>query len=173
MDAPRRLDLRRAVHEHKVIAVVQLGAALVDELRIVGNQTVFRLAKNPIQYRDRHHSAVDQLVEHVAGAHAGQLVRVAHKNDPRMLTDAFEELLCQPHIHHRKLVHDDKVGIHKADALAIAHFFPGAKSQCAVQRAGFVYAGAFRHTAAGATCGSHEGELSFRVQVLEHLDDGL
>ena len=42
-----------------------------------------------------------------------------------------------------------------------------------VQRAGFVYASAFRHTAAGATCGSHKGELSFRVQVLEHLDDGL
>ena len=173
LDAPRRLDLRRAVHEHKVIAVVQLGAALVDELRIVGNQAVFRLAENPIQYRDRHHSAVDQLVEHVAGAHAGQLVRVTHKNDPRMLTDALEKLLCQPHIHHRKLVHNDEVGIHKANALAIAHFFPGAKPQCAVQRAGFVHAGAFRHAAAGTTRRSHEGELPFRVQVLEHLDDGL
>ena len=48
LDTPRRLDLRRAVHEHKVVAVVQLGAALVDELRIVGNQAVFRLAENPV-----------------------------------------------------------------------------------------------------------------------------
>ena len=116
---------------------------------------------------------MDQLVEHVAGAHAGKLVRVAHKNDPRVLTDTLEKLLCQPHIHHRKLVHNDEVCIHKANALAIAHFFPGAKPQCAVQRAGFVYAGAFRHTAAGTACGSHKGKLSFRVQVLEHLDDGL
>ena len=173
LDAPRRLDLRRAVHKHKIIAVVQLGATLVDELRIVGNQSVFRLAENPIQHRDRHHSAVDQLVEHVTGAHTGQLVRVTYKNDPRVLTDTLEKLLCQPHIHHRKLVHNDEGGIHKVNALAIAHFFPGAKSQCAVQRAGFVYAGAFRHTAAGTACGSHEGELPFRVQVLEHLDDGL
>ena len=173
LNAPCCLNLRRAVHEHKVIAVVQLGAALVDKLRIVGNQSVFRLAEDPIQHCDRHHSAVDQLIEHVAGSHAGKLVRVTYKNDPRMLTDTLEKLLCQPHIHHRKLVHNDEIGIHKVNALAIAHFFPGAKSQCAVQRAGFVYAGAFRHTAAGATCGSHKGELSFRVQVLEHLDDGL
>ena len=41
LDAPRRLDLRWAVHEHKVVAVVQLGAALVDELRVIGNQAVF------------------------------------------------------------------------------------------------------------------------------------
>ena len=116
---------------------------------------------------------MDQLVEHVTRAHAGQLVRVAHKNDPRVLADAFEKLLCQPHIYHRKLVYDDEIGIHKADALTVSDFFPGAKAQCAVQRAGFVYASAFRHTAAGATCGSHKGELSFRVQVLEHLDDGL
>ena len=173
LDAPRRLDLRWAVHKHKVIAVVQLGAALIDELRVIGNQAVLRLAENPIQYRDRHHSAVDQFIEHIAGAHAGKLVRVTHKNDPRVLTDTLEKLLCQPHIHHRKLVHNDEVGIHKVNALAIAHFFPGAKSQCAVQRAGFVYAGAFRHTAAGAACGSHKGELPFLVQILEHLNDGL
>ena len=116
---------------------------------------------------------MDQLIEHVAGAYAGQLVRVAHKNDPCVLNDTLEKLLCQPHIHHRKLVHNDEVGIHKANALAIAHFFPGAKPQCAVQRAGFVHAGAFRHAAAGTTRRSHEGELPFRVQVLEHLDDGL
>ena len=173
LDAPRRLDLRRAVHEHKVIAVVQLGAALVDELRIVGNQAVLRLTENPIQHGNRHHSAVDQLIEHVARAHARQLVRVTHKNDPRVLADTLEKLLCQPHIHHRKLVHNDEVGIHKVNALAVSDFFPGAKSQCAVQRAGFVYASAFRHAAAGTACGSHKGELSFRMQVLEHLNDGL
>ena len=39
-----------------------------------------------------------------------------------MLTDALEKLLCQPHIHHRKLVHNDEVGIHKANALAIAYY---------------------------------------------------
>ena len=72
---------------------------------------------------------MDQLVEHVAGAHAGQLVRVTHKNDPRVLVDALEKLLCQPHIHHRKLVHDDEVGIHKANALAVSDFFPGAEAQ--------------------------------------------
>ena len=173
LDAPRRLDLRWAVHKHKVIAVVQLGAALIDELRVIGNQAVLRLAEDPIQHCDRHHFAVDQFIEHVAGAHAGQLVWVAHKNNPRVLADALEKLLCQPHIHHRKLVHNDEVCIHKVNALAIAHFFPGAKSQCAVQRTGFVHAGAFRHTAAGATCGSHKGELAFRMQVLEHLDNGL
>ena len=78
-----------------------------------------------------------------------------------MLTDALEKLLCQPHIHHRKLVHNDEVGIHKANALAIAYFFPGAEAQCAVQRAGFIHAGAFRHAAAGTARGGHEGELSF------------
>ena len=161
LDAPRRFDLRRAVYKHKVIAVVQLGAALVDELRIVGNQAVFRLAEDPIQHCDRHHSAVNQLIEHVAGTHAGQLVRVAHKNDPRVLTDALEKLLCQPHIHHRKLVHDDEVGIHGSDTFSVSNFFPGAEAQCAVQRAGFIHAGAFRHAAAGTACGSHEGELSF------------
>ena len=116
---------------------------------------------------------MNQLVEHVAGAHAGKLVRVTYKNDPRVLTDALEKLLCQPHIHHRKLVHDDEVGIHKANALTIAYFFPGAEAQCAVQRAGLVHACALRHAAAGTACGSHEGELPFLVQILEHLDDGL
>ena len=173
MDAPRRLDLRWAVHEHKVVAVVQLGAALVDELRIVGNQAVFRLAEDPIQHGNRYHSAVNQLIEHIAGTHAGQLVRVAHKNNSRVLTDALEKLLCQPHIHHRKLVHDDEVGIHGSDTVAVSDFFPRTEAQCAMQRAGFVHAGTFRHAAAGTTRRSHEGELPFRVQVLEHLDDGL
>ena len=112
---------------------------------------------------------MDQLIEHVAGAYAGQLVRVAHKNDPCVLTD----LLCQPHIYHRKLVHNDEVGIHKANALTIAYFFPGAEAKCAVQCAGLVHACALRHAAAGTACGSHEGELPFLVQILEHLNDGL
>ena len=64
---PKRFSLSLihiwAVHEHKVVAVVQLGAALIDELRVIGNQAVLRLAENPIQYRDRHHSAVDQLID--------------------------------------------------------------------------------------------------------------
>ena len=60
---------------------------------------------------------------------AWKLVRVTYKNDPRVLVDALEELLCQPHIHHRKLVHDDEVGIHKANALAVSDFFPGAEAQ--------------------------------------------
>ena len=116
---------------------------------------------------------MDQLVEHVTGTHAGQLVWVTHKNDPRVLTDALEKLLCQPHIYHRKLVHNDEVGIHKANALTIAYFFPGAEAKCAVQCAGLVHACALRHAAAGTACGSHEGELPFRMQVLEHLDNGL
>ena len=167
-----RLNLRRAVNKHKVIAIVQLGAALVDELRIVGNQAVFRLAEDPIQHGNRYHSAVNQLIEHIAGTHAGQLVRVAHKNNSRVLTDALEKLLCQPHIHHRKLVHDDEVGIHGSDTVAVSDFFPRTEAQCAMQRAGFVHAGTFRHAAAGTACGSHERKLSFRVQVLKHFDNG-
>ena len=116
---------------------------------------------------------MDQFIEHIARTHAGQLVRVAHKNDPRVLTNAFEELLCQPHIHHRELVHNDEVCIYETDTFLSYCFFSCSKSQRTMQCAGFVCAGAFRHTAAGATCGSHKGELSFRVQVLEHLDDGL
>ena len=104
------LRLVIACHENEILAVIQLGVAFIDKFGIVGDQAVLGLTEDLVQHRHSDKAAVDQFTEHISGAHTGELIRVANKDNSCPLLDAGEKFICQPHIHHGKLVHDDQVG---------------------------------------------------------------
>ena len=65
----------------KVLTIVERRFALVDKTGIVGDQAVLCLTEDLIQHRDWHNAGADQLVEHIAGTHALQLVCVTDQKD--------------------------------------------------------------------------------------------
>ena len=100
-----------ALDKLKILAVLKVDVGLIDALCIVGNEAAFFLTEDLIEYRNGDKSAVDQLTEDIAGAHALQLVHITGQDNSRTHTDTAEELPCQPHIDHGAFVHDDEVGI--------------------------------------------------------------
>ena len=93
--------------ELKIIPIVQLGTAVMDEPCVMGDQAVLCLAEDLIQHRDRHKAALDQFLKYIPRAYTGQLVRVAHQDGLRPLLQCGKKLARKPHIHHGKLVHND------------------------------------------------------------------
>lgn len=100
-----------ALDKLKILAVLKVDVGLIDALCIVGNEAAFFLTEDLIEYRNGDKSAVDQLTEDIAGAHALQLVHITGQDNSRTHTDTAEELPCQPHIDHGAFVHDDEVGV--------------------------------------------------------------
>ena len=94
-------------------------------------------------YRDGNQAAVDQFAEHIPGAHAGELIGVAHENNTGPILDAGEKLISQPHIHHRKLIHNDQVCRQRLLlSAAVGVIFFTAEAQAAVERPRLVKASA-------------------------------
>ena len=65
----------------KVLTIVERRFAFVDKTGIVGDQAVLRLTEDLVQHRDWHDTGADQLMEHIAGAYALQLIRVTDQKD--------------------------------------------------------------------------------------------
>lgn len=84
-DGRCRVRLAVTGHKLKIIPIVQLGAAVMDEPCVMGDQAVLSLAEDFIQHRDRHKAALDQFLEYIPRAYAGQLVRVSHQDGLRPL----------------------------------------------------------------------------------------
>ena len=103
--------LRLALYKLKIFAVLKVDICLIDALCVIGNETSFFLTEDLVEHRNGDKSAVDQLTEDIAGAHALQLVHITGQDNSRTHTDTAEELPCQPHIDHGAFVHDDEVGI--------------------------------------------------------------
>ena len=160
-----------AFADSKIIAIEKAGVIVVDLLCVIGDKAVLLLTEYLIEHRHRDQPAVDQLTEHITGSNALQLVCIAHQQNLRVRPNAGEELPRQPHIHHRRFIHDDKACVQH-----IFFLFPEAailtkQSQQAVQRAGIVYAGTLRHAAACPAGGGCQQDILRWLQQLEHLND--
>ena len=71
---------------------------------IFHNEAFGGLAEDMLQPHGGHHTALDDLAQNVAGAHAGQLVGVAHHDDAAAMAQRRQQALEQLCIHHAHLV---------------------------------------------------------------------
>ena len=83
---------------------------LVDPVGVHDNGALLGLAENLGESHPRHHMAAQQVVQHVARPHGGQLVRVAHQHQAAVPPHGGQQGGHQGHVHHGGLVHND--GIH-------------------------------------------------------------
>ena len=80
-------------------------------MRVGDDVALGGLTKNLGQPHDRHHAAFDQVCQYHAGTDGRQLIHVAHENDMRVGGNGFEQLVHQLHVHHRSLIHHEKVAL--------------------------------------------------------------
>ena len=130
---------------HQLLAGLPGGP---DEEEIVGFPAVFRhlpadnamgigndsalgcLPENFRQANGRHHAGADHFPQNVAGANAGQLVRVSHHDNAAAMLQGAQQALKQLDVHHTHLVQNDDVTleqvlfiVNKAHRpLAVIHF---------------------------------------------------
>ena len=73
------------------------------------DEALLSLAENFRQPHRGKLTAAEHIAEGKAGAYGGQLVRIAHKNQPFSCGNCLQKRVQQLHIHHGHLVHDDRV----------------------------------------------------------------
>ena len=76
---------------------------------IFHDEAAFGLPEDLVEADGGHAPGADDLAQQVAGAHAGQLVGVAHHNDAAVVPRRSQQRLKQLDIHHTHLVEDDDV----------------------------------------------------------------
>ena len=108
-----------------------------------------RLPEDRLQPDHRHGLAGDDVEQHVAGAHRGELVDVAHEDQPGPRRDGPQQALHEGDVNHRRLVDDDQPGIEPPGFVPLEPAFLGAVFEEAVNGAGFAARGGF-HAFGGA-----------------------
>ena len=83
--------------------------AMIDGVSRGDDPALAGLPKNLRQSHDRHDLGSDQVGQHRAGAHRGELVRIADQNDAGSAGDGPQDLMSQHHIHHRRFVQNEQV----------------------------------------------------------------
>ena len=100
----------RALKEEVATLRVQAGRfAAVDAVRVVDNHALFILTEDFCQPHGGHHAAVEDVPQHIARAHARELVRVADHNQPRARHERAQHGAHQEDVHHRHLVDNQRV----------------------------------------------------------------
>ncbi len=134
------------------------------------------LAVGDVQVDGGDQAAPQQFPQHIAGAHRGQLVRVAHQKELGARFNAAEQLCRQPHIDHGDLVHNDQVGLQRLAAAEVSVLLVCEQAQRAVQRRGRRVSGGFYHPPAGPPCGGRKEDLPLGpdpfVDVQDHPQGG-
>ena len=160
--------------ELEVIPIIQLGTAVMDEPCVMGDQAVLCLAEYLVQHCDRHKAALNQFLEHIPCAYAGQLVRVTDQDGLRPFLQRGKELACKPHIHHGELVHNDQIRVQAVlFSAAAALILLTDKPKAAVKGACPVKSGTLRHPAACPARRRHKDDLPVGMHPAVNLQDDL
>ena len=85
--------------------------ALVDFCRFVGDVVSAGLAENVLKARAWNHGTAQQVVQHIASSHAGELVGIAHEHDPCVERSCFEERGGKPRIDHTEFIDDEQIAL--------------------------------------------------------------
>ena len=78
---------------------------------IFHDEAAFGLPEDLVEADGGHAPGADDLAQQVAGAHAGQLVGVAHHNDAAAVTQGRDQRLKQLDVHHAHLVQNDHIAL--------------------------------------------------------------
>ena len=123
-----------------------------------------------IENRHRYDAASNQLREHIARADALQLIDVAQQQEFCASPQARKQLMRQPHIHHGRLVHDQKINLQRLILLVLAAKI-ALQAEQTVQRQRIQYPGTLCHAPAGFAGRRSENDAVFGVQNPVDLDD--
>ena len=93
--------------------------AAVDAVRVADDVAFLGLAKNLRQAHHRYFGGVDNVAEHVARPHRGQLVDVADEHHPSVVGQGAQERVHQHHVDHGSLIDDQGVEL---EAVVVAPF---------------------------------------------------
>ena len=80
---------------------------------VADDGALLRLAEDLRQGYGGHHAAAQQIAQHVARAHGGELIRVAHHHQAAAGPHGAQQRRHQLQIHHAHLVHNDGVGLQR------------------------------------------------------------
>ena len=96
--------------ETEIIFSFPLGHhALVDPVGIPDDGAQLCLAEHIFQPDDGHSTAADDVLEHGARPHAGQLVHIPHQDQPAAQGQRFQQVVHEHDVHHGSFVHNDCV----------------------------------------------------------------
>lgn len=158
----------------EVAAAVQVGAVpLVDAVGIFGDVAAVALPVDAGEAHAGDFGAGEQFAQYASGAYAGELVVVAHEQEPGAGTQSAYEGGADPGVHHAEFVHHDAVGFERVFVVAFEDPAGGVDFEQAVQGAGFALA-EFAHAAGGAAGGGGEqyGFFAGGAQVQYALERG-
>lgn len=83
--------------------------AIHDVMGIFHDQAALCLAEDLVQADRRDQPGTDGLPQNIARPYTGQLIRIAHHDDPAAVPQRCEQRLKQLYIHHTHLIQDDHV----------------------------------------------------------------
>ena len=148
--------------EIAVFLVQHRHFAMVDGVGVAHDQAAFALAEDLVEPHRGDHPAAQDIAQHVARAHGGQLIGVAHQDQPRAARQRAQEGAHQEHIHHGHLIHNQAGAVQRIFLIARKLAAVAAVFQQAVQRAGLA-PGGLAHALGGAA-GRGGQQHAFAVQ---------
>ena len=147
--------------------------SLVDFGGLVGDVVAAGLPKDVLQADVRDSRALEQIVEHVARAHARQLVRITDEYNAGSQRCRFENGCGKPCIDHAEFVDDEQIAFQLVANIFVELARDGVHLEQAVDGAG-VFAAAFAHAFGCAPRGGGKADLfaHFAGEVQNSLEDG-
>ena len=146
--------------------------ALIDFRCFVGDVVSAGLAENVLKAGAWNLGATQQVVQHIASSHAGELVGIAHENDSRVEWRRFEERGGKPRIDHTEFIDNEQIALELVVAIAVELARNRVHFKQSVDCAGFL-ATAFAHAFGGAPCRGREAYAFFHLagEVQNPLED--
>ena len=93
--------------------------ALIDFRCFVGDVVSAGLAENVLKPSAWNLGATQQVVQHIASSHAGELVGIAYENDSRVEWRCFEERGGKPRIDHTEFIDDEQIALKLVVTIAV------------------------------------------------------
>ena len=136
--------------------------ALIDFRCFVGDVVSAGLAENVLKAGAWNLGATQQVVQHIASSHAGELVGIAYENDSRIEWRRFEERGGKPRIDHTEFIDNEQIALKLVVAIAVELARNRIHFEQSVDCAGF-FATAFSHAIGGAPCRGREAYAFFHL----------
>ena len=145
-------------------------AALIDAVGVADDVAGVVLAEDLIKAGDVSDAAIDDIAQHIAGAHRWQLIDIADEEKVGCRLQRFEQAVEELQVEHGGFVDDDQVGRQRVGFVVFEAALIGRETEQTVDGAG-AFAGGFGQAfgrASGRRC-----QLKARIALLQRVDQHL